>query len=83
MASSIFYKASVERDLRKLDRPVESRLLSKLEHTLSADPDAGEPLSGEFQGLFKLRVGDYRVIYAKAAEGVLVVRIRHSKNAYR
>jgi mRNA-degrading endonuclease RelE of RelBE toxin-antitoxin system len=33
--------------------------------------------------LFKYRVGDYRAIYAKTAHGVVVLRIRHRKEAYR
>ncbi len=83
MASSVSYKASIERDLRKLDRPTTARVLTKLERTLSANPDAGESLSGEFRGLFKYRVGDYRVIYTKVPGGVLVLRIAHRKEVYR
>ena len=83
MASKVSYKSSVEHDLKKLDKPIASRLLTKLERTLSANPDAGEPLGGEFRGLFKYRIGDYQVIYAKVPEGILVVRIRHRRESYR
>ena len=83
MASKVSYKSSVEHDLKKIDKPAAGRLLTKLERMLSADPGAGEPLSGEFRGLFKYRIGDYRVIYAKVPEGVLVVRIRHRRESYR
>ena len=50
---------------------------------LSGNPDTGEPLRGEFSGLFKYRVGDYRVIYAKISDGILVLRIGHRKDVYR
>ena len=83
MASKVFYKASVERDLKKLDRPTGARLLSRIERELSGKPDIGTPLAGEFQGLFKYRIGDYRVIYSKIPEGILVLRIRHRKEVYR
>ena len=83
MASKVSYKSSVEHDFKKLDKPVANRLLSKLERVLSSDPNAGEPLRGEFRGLFKYRVGDYRVIYAKIPGGVLVLRIRHRRESYR
>lgn len=83
MASSVFYKASVEKDLRKLDPPAVARLLNKLEQVLSHQPHAGEPLSGEFQGLFKYRIGDYRIVYAKIPEGILVARIRRRREVYR
>lgn len=83
MTSKISYKSSVEHDLKKLDKPVAGRLLTQLERTLSADPNAGEPLRGEFRGLFKYRIGNYRVIYAKISGGVLVVRVRHRRESYR
>ena len=46
-----------------------------MEETLTSDPDAGIPLAGQFKGLFKLRIGDYRVIYSKTGAGVLILRI--------
>jgi mRNA interferase RelE/StbE len=58
-------------------------VLEQLEQTFARDPHAGIPLAGEFRGLFKLRVGDDRVIYTKLAEGVLVLRIGHRKDVYR
>lgn len=79
----IHYKSSVERDLKGLDPPIARRILQKLEHDLTRDPHRGESLTGEFAGLFKYRVGDYRVLYAKIPEGVLVLRIRHRKASYR
>ena len=57
--------------------------MSKLEQELSRNPSAGIALSGEFRGLFKYRVGDYRAIYAKTSDGVLILRIAHRKDAYR
>lgn len=79
----IRYKASVERDLRKLDPPIARRILQKLEEDLGRNPNRGEMLSGDFQGLFKYRVGDYRVIYTRIPEGLLILRIGHRKESYR
>ena len=47
MASNVFYKASVEKDLKKLDKPTAAKLLQKLEAVLSEKPNTGEPLSGK------------------------------------
>lgn len=79
----IQYKDSVERDLKRIDKSQVKKLLTKLEKILEINPDVGEPLHGEFHGLFKYRIGDYRVIYSKTSEGVLVARIAHRKEAYR
>jgi mRNA interferase RelE/StbE len=79
----IEYKSSVDRDLRRLDRQVASRVIDKVEEALGAADLRPVPLSGPFEGLYKLRVGDYRVIYTLAAERVLVVRIAHRREVYR
>ncbi len=83
MASKISYKASAEADLRRLDKALVRRILGKIETALSLNPNVGIPLSGDFVGFFKLRIGDYRVIYAKTRDGVLVLRIGHRKDIYR
>ncbi len=83
MASKIAYKSSVAGDLRRIDKPTVRRILDQLEAVLSANPNTGIPLSGEFRGLFKYRIGDYRVIDAKTGGGVLVLRIGHRKAVYR
>lgn len=83
MAVRIEYKASVERDLRKLGETNALRVLRKIEKTLVEEGRQGEALSGEFTGLYRLRVGDYRVIYARTDEGYLVLRIGHRRDVYR
>ncbi len=83
MAARIEYKASVERDLRKLGQATAVRVLRKIETTLAAEGHHGEALSGDFTGLYKLRVENYRVIYARTDEGYLVLRIGHRRDVYR
>lgn len=82
MPPEIEYKASVERDLRRIDKKQVSRIMGRIETVLGKDPGAGEALKGEYKGLFRLRVGDYRVIYARTRKGVLILRIGHRGNAY-
>ena len=82
MAPEVEYKASVERDLRKIDKKQINRLLDKIEDVLSENPSKGEALKGQLKGLYKLRVGEYRVIYAKTKKGVLVVRIASREKVY-
>ena len=75
MTVKIFYKASVKRDLRKINPNHVGRILREIRNVLADNPRIGEALHGDFAGLYKLRVGDYRVIYALIEEGVLVLRI--------
>ena len=83
MSYKIEYKSSVVRDLKKLDKSVAGRILDQLEMNLSENPDSGQPLTGQFKGLFKYRVGDYRIIYTRTVEGILVLRIGHRSKVYR
>jgi mRNA interferase RelE/StbE len=82
VAVRVLYKSSVARDLKKTSPSDKQRILRQIEDVLANDPRSGDPLHGEFEGLFKLRVGDYRVVYAQVNENVLVLRIRHRSKAY-
>ncbi len=79
----ISYKSSVARDLSRLDRAAALRVVARIEKALAGSGSPGTPLKGEFEGLFRLRVGDYRVIYAPIAGGYLVLRIGHRREVYR
>jgi mRNA interferase RelE/StbE len=80
--AEIVYKSSVARDLKHLDKTKAKLLLEQLEDSLRQDPDAGEPLKGEFRGLYKLRFGEYRVIFTKTDDRILVLRIGHRSKVY-
>jgi mRNA interferase RelE/StbE len=81
--AKVKYKASVAGDLDRLERTLAVRILGKIEKALAAEGRAGEPLAGEFAGLYRPRVGDHRVIYARTAGGYLVLRIGHRGDVYR
>ena len=57
-------------------------MISKITSSLQDEAVKREPLKGEFKGLFKIRFGDYRVIYANAGEDILVLRIGHRSKVY-
>jgi mRNA interferase RelE/StbE len=83
LAYKILYKKSVQRDLKKLGKQEARRILGQLEGELSKKPDSYPILKGEFAGLRKFRVGDYRIIYALMDENVLVLRIGHRREVYK
>ena len=80
MVYSIHYKKSVARDLKNLDKGEAKKVIDRLERDLRKDPDAGEQLKGKFAGLCRLRVGDYRVVYTRTKDGVLVLLVAHRKD---
>ena len=83
MAYNVVYKTSVQRDLKKLSKAEARRILNQIEEDLSKNADAYPVLKGQFAGLRKYRVGDYRVIYAILGEDALVLRIGHRKDVYK
>jgi len=76
MTVKVLYKASVRRDLKKINQKSADRILREIRNILANNPRSGEALHGEFVGLHKLRIGDYRVIYALLEQGVLVLRVK-------
>jgi mRNA interferase RelE/StbE len=86
MASyDIIFKPSVEKDLRTLPRPVVARVMQRID-TLKDDPFPRQSikLTGAEQ-LYRMRVGDYRVIYGVDIEAkrITVHYVRHRREAYR
>ncbi|MDJ0460441.1 type II toxin-antitoxin system RelE/ParE family toxin [Streptomyces sp. H27-C3] len=81
------FTAAAQRQLRALDRPVAMRILAALT-ALGDDPypeDAGiKKLAGP-SGLYRLRVGNYRVAY-QVEDGeliILVVKVGDRSDVYR
>ena len=83
MAYNIQYKKSVLKDLAGLDKPEARRIVDRIEKELTARPDAYPQLKGPFAGLRKLRVGDYRVVFAIFGGDVLALRIGHRREVYK
>jgi mRNA interferase RelE/StbE len=82
---AVRFHPSAARELEKLEAGTRRRLARAVER-LADDPRGGgaTKLRGA-DDLWRLRVGDYRVIYQirDAVLLVLVIRVRHRRDAYR
>jgi len=83
LAYNIVYKKSVYRDLKKLSKPEAKRILDLIEKELIKKPESNPKLTGQFAGLRKYRVGDYRVIYGILEKDILILRIGNRKDVYK
>jgi len=83
LAYNVLYKKSVHHDLMKLPKAEASRILEHIEKELTKQPASHPVLRGRFSGLRKLRIGDYRVIYALLGNDILILRIGHRSNVYK
>jgi len=88
LAWAVEISATAERQMAKLDRAVQSRIVRFLRERVvpSDDPRAlGKPLRGERAGLWRFRVGDFRLIceIQHPRLTLLVLYVAHRKEVYR
>lgn len=82
---TVYLKPAAERALKKLDPPALRRVASAIDGLgTNPRPSGAAALQGE-PGLLRIRVGDYRIIYAVHDEvlTVLVVTLGHRRDVYR
>jgi mRNA interferase RelE/StbE len=74
---------SARAELRLIDREAAIRIL----HALAKYGESGsgdvKALAGQWQTYFRIRVGDYRVIFTIGPEEITIVRACHRSDAYR
>ena len=59
------------------------KILDDIEGDLAEDPEKGIPLETPYRGLFKYRIGNYRIIFSKMKDEILILRIGHRKKVYK
>lgn len=82
---SLTFKPSVEKDLRRIPKSLHERIFASLEGLKTNPfPKQSLKLSGA-EKLYRLRVGDYRVIYEidTQAQRITIHYIRHRRDVYR
>lgn len=85
MPYRIHFTPAARREFRKLPRDAQSRIAPVIDGlAIAPRPQGAIKLEGEADA-YRLRVGDYRIIYqiADAVLTVLVVRIGHRREVYR
>lgn len=88
MAWTIEFVPAAAKDIKKLGRSEAARIIATLEQRIAPldDPrQLGEPLVGDRAGLWRWRVGDYRIIarIEDARVLILIVRVGHRRDVYR
>ena len=75
----VLYLDPVEKDLKRLDRSTARKILKRIETYVVLDPKGlGKPLKGDFQGYWRYRWGDFRVIYKISEREILIIVLRIS-----
>ncbi|MBZ5727499.1 MAG: type II toxin-antitoxin system RelE/ParE family toxin [Acidobacteriia bacterium] len=74
---------SARSDLRAIDRKEAIRILQALTRYGESGERDVKALAAEWQGHFRLRVGDYRIIFTILPDEITIVRVSHRSEAYR
>ena len=84
MIYSISIKQSALKALQKIDAPQRARLIEAIDK-LKTNPNAGSVLKGEFSGLRRIRISDYRIVYEVQNQQliILVVRVAQRREVYK
>jgi len=73
------------KQLRKLDKQIEKRIISHVKKIALDDPrKKGKPLTGDKSGFWRYRMGEYRIICRIIDDEfvVLIVAVGHRKEIY-
>lgn len=79
----IYHPKVLTDDLPGFNKDIVSRIRKAIEHRLMVAPDKyGVRLRKGLGGYWKIRVGDYRIIYSIAGEETRIIIIGHRKDVY-
>ncbi len=83
MSFTLIFHPDVARDIAPLNTTLKERLKTAISERLTTEPALyGKPLRATLKGYWKLRVGDYRVVFAICGDEVTVYAICHRKEVY-
>lgn len=87
MAWTIKYTDTSLKSLKKIDKTWQKRILDYLDNSVAVrdNPrDYGKPLVGHLSGLWRYRVGNYRVICQIQDQDLIILttQISHRKDVY-
>jgi mRNA interferase RelE/StbE len=88
LAWTVEYVSSAEKQLSRIDRAWQRRILDYMDTDVAelSDPrERGSVLTGNLGGLWRYRVGDYRIVCSieETVRVILVIKIGHRRDVYK
>jgi mRNA interferase RelE/StbE len=80
------FHPDVAKDFKGLDKSITRRILDRIEWLADhVEEMRHQPLAAQWVGMYRLRVGDYRVIYGleQAQRRVIIYAVGHRREIYR
>jgi mRNA interferase RelE/StbE len=80
----VYHEDVAKVDLPRIDEKNKSMIKRAIEERLAAQPEVyGKPLQRTLKGYWKLRVGEYRIVFKIFGTELRIYGIIHRKRAYR
>jgi len=86
MKYSVELTPQAEEDLLRIDKSIARNIVNKIDWlSQNIESIIPAPLKGKFKGKYKLRVGDWRIVYSvdHSAHIVTIYVIRHRREVYK
>lgn len=83
---SIDFAPRIERQLNLIPKDIKKLIFERIDKLrTNPRPENVEPLQGADKGLFRIRQGDYRIVYSIQDQRlvVLIVRVVHRREVYK
>lgn len=80
----LVFDKKIIKDLKQIDSVWQKKILDKINEILLISPYDGKRLVGNMSNFYRIRVGDYRIIYEIIEDVVTVeiIKIGHRKEVY-
>lgn len=79
----IRFHPNVAGEVRAIEQRAALNILTAIHRYAGTGAGKVKPLSGELEGLLRLRVGDHRVIFDETEDTITIHHIRNRREAYR
>lgn len=79
----IRFHPNVPQEVRVIEQRTALNILTAIHRYAATGAGRVKPLSGEFEGLLRLRVGNHRVIFDETEDTITIHRVRDRRDAYR
>jgi len=81
----LYFPSVIKEDIPDLDKKIRDRVKKAIEKKLATHPEIfGRPLNNPFKNFYKLRVGDWRIVFKiEKGQVVIIFIIQHRSKVYK
>jgi mRNA interferase RelE/StbE len=86
MSYKVEFTLQAEEDLSRLDKTIAQNIAHKIDWlSQNIENITPAPLKGKFKGKYKMRVGDWRIVYSfeNSTQIITVYAVRHRSEVYK